>query len=96
MVTPGQGNPVGVPDFIGKKQTDSLDRVVSTINIIAEEKVVGERRFSADGEQLNQVMKLSMDVSTNGNRCWYELSVGLVAEDLFGLLYNKLHLLLSY
>lgn len=37
-----------------------------------------------------------MHVTTNGNWRLYELGVGLVAEDLFGLLHNKLDLFLCY
>lgn len=37
-----------------------------------------------------------MDVPTDGDRSLDELSVGLVAENLFSFLYYKLHMLLRY
>jgi hypothetical protein len=39
-------------------------------------------------------MKLSMNVATNGDRSLDELGVGLIAEDLFSFLNNKLDLFL--
>ena len=37
-----------------------------------------------------------MNVTTNGDGGLYKLCVGLIAEDLFGFLYDELYLFLSY
>jgi len=68
MVSSQQCDVGRILDFITHKQFESLDRVESSINKVPDEDIVLVRDFSTDPEQLEQIIKLSMNVSTNCDR----------------------------
>ena len=59
-----------------------LQAVVASVHKVAHEDVVGIRRRAASSEQLFQVIELSMDVPTDGDRRGDRLNVGLFQEQI--------------
>jgi hypothetical protein len=68
VVASGEMHAFGVSHLQGHQQRDSLDRVIPSVHEISHEEVVGERRVASNGEEFNQVMQLSVDVSADGDR----------------------------
>ena len=50
------------------KESDSLNAVVSSVHIVSHEQIVCVGRFAANAKELNQIMKLSMDIAAYGYR----------------------------
>ena len=78
MVSSQDGYSVSEADLKGDKKSHSLHRVISAIDIISHEQIVGVRGLAADSEQFAQVVELSMDIATNGDGCAYLLHVRLI------------------
>ena len=81
MVSSGQMYPFRVSDLEGNKERDGLYRIVTSIYKISHEEIVGEGYVSTDGEQLNQVMQLTMDVPAYSYRRSHRSCIGLLGED---------------
>ena len=63
MIPSYESDPVGVADFIGEKQQEGLDGVVSTVDEVAHEEVVGLWTEATDFEKLHHVPELTMYVT---------------------------------
>jgi len=85
MVTSEDGESILIAHLQGDKQGHGLHGVVSAINIISHEEVVGVRGLSANLEEFSQVVELSVDVTTDGHGGAHLLHVGLVDQDFFCL-----------
>ena len=72
-------------DLQGNKECHSLDRVVTTINVVTHEQVVRIRWLSTNLEQLSKVMELSVDVSADCDGRTYLLDIRFVNKDFFCL-----------
>ena len=69
MVASGEVDTFRVPNFEGHEQRDGLDGVVTSIDEIAHKEVVSEGHISPYREELDKIMQLSMDITTDSNRC---------------------------
>ena len=85
MVTTENGDAILIADFQGDEESDGLDGVVATIDVVTHEQVVGVGRLSANLEQLAQVVELAMDVTADRHRRTHLLHVRLVDQDFFRL-----------
>ena len=47
---------------------DRFDAVVSSVDVVAHEKVICVGRLAADAEKLHEVVELAMDISTHRDR----------------------------
>jgi len=94
MVASKNSESVLEADFQSDKECHSLDRVVTTIDVVAHEQVVGIRWLSTNLEQFSEIMELPMDVSTNCDGCTDLLDIRLVNKDFFRLFAEKFDLLL--
>ena len=56
---------LGVLDLVCQQEADGLEGLLATVDVIAEEKVVGLWREAAVLEKTEQVVVLSMDVAAN-------------------------------
>lgn len=56
---------LGVLDLVGKEQTDRLERLLATIDVVAQEKIVGFRRESTVFEETQEVVVLAVDVTAD-------------------------------
>ena len=65
------------------EKSHCLNRVITSIHVVAHEEIVVIRQLTSDLEEFLQVIELTMDVSTNGDGSSYWLHVALVHKDLF-------------
>ena len=85
MVTTKDCDSVGESHFECDEESDSLDRVVATIDVVTHEEVVCVGRLSTNFEKLAQIVELSVDIATNRHWCTYLLNVGLIYQNFFRL-----------
>ena len=65
VVAPDQRDAVRVPDLEGQEQQKGLNTVKAAVDKVTHEEVVGGRALPANIEQLNEVVELAMNISTN-------------------------------
>jgi hypothetical protein len=77
VVTAQDEEVFGVLDLVGKKQADSLERLLAAVDVVTKEEVVGLRRETAVFEKTQKVVVLAVDVTTdlegserNGRTSW--------------------------
>ncbi len=63
VVPPQQEEVLRVLDLVGEEEADGLERLLSAINIVAQEEVVRLRREAAVLEQAEEVGVLAVDVA---------------------------------
>lgn len=69
LVIPAQNKEVlGVLDLVCQKEADGLERLLTTVDVVAEEKVVGLRRESAVFEQPQEIVVLAVDITADLGR----------------------------
>lgn len=88
MVSTQDGDTVLVAELEGDQEGDSLDRVVTTIDIVSHEEVVGIGGVASNPEEFHQIVELTVDVTTNSNGTAHRLDVGLLHKDLASLIMN--------
>jgi hypothetical protein len=86
MVSSGEVNTFGIPNLESNEQGYSFYRIVPPVNEVAHEQIVSKGDISADGEELDQIMELSMDISANGDWGSYRSGVAFLQEDRGGFL----------
>lgn len=65
VVTAQDEKVFGVLDLVGQQEADGLERLLATINVIAEEEVVGLGGEAAVLEQSQKIVILTVDISAN-------------------------------
>jgi len=74
---------LGVLDLVCKKQADGLERLLATIHVVAEEEVVGLGWETAVLEQTEQIVVLTVDITTDlGDRSQCRCTKSQVQERL--------------
>ena len=99
MVASEEEEVLWVLDLVGQEEADGFEGLLSSVNIISEEKVIGFRWESSVLKQSQQVIILTMDISTYFDWCFQLEKDGLVDENVSGLdakspnfLFSQLHL----
>lgn len=87
VISSKDGYSLGIPDFKRKQKRYRLHRVISSVNVVPHEKKVHKRRLTYYREKFHQIVKLSMNVSTNSYRSLNRLYV---------LFFGKNFLILSH
>ena len=72
-------------DLQSDKKCHCLNRVITAIDVITHEQVVGVGGLSSNFEELSKVMELSMNIATDCDRCSYLLDIGFINQDFFCL-----------
>lgn len=67
------------------QESNCLHRIVTSVNIVSHEEVVGVWRLAPDLKQLHQVMELTVDISTHRHWTSHLLHIGLLCQDLLCL-----------
>lgn len=67
------------------EQSDSLDTIVATIDVIAHKKIVCVGGLPTDLEKLAKIVELTVDVTADSDRGTHLLHVRLVDQDFLGL-----------
>ena len=84
VVASEEGYSVSVPHLEGQQEEEGLNAVPASINIVAQKYVVGVGRVAPYFEELEQVVKLPVDVAADGDRRSNFDNIGFVFEDLLG------------
>ena len=84
MIAPQQSYSVFISDFQGQEQEECLDDISASVYIVAEEDVVGVGRVASYLEQFEQIVELTVDISTNGDWGLDSDGVGLAFEYILG------------
>ena len=77
VVPSDESDAIRVPDFVCQEEKECLDRVVASIDKVSHEEVIRLRYISADFEEFFQVIKLSVNISTDRNRRVNPLNIPL-------------------
>lgn len=83
MISPEQNDVFGVFKLITKQKLDGFDRIVSSINEIADEDIPWSRELSSNLKEFKDVIKLTMNVSANDDRGFSFVHVWLLKQKLF-------------
>ena len=83
MISPEDGDFVWIFDLEGEQQTDSLDTLSSSINVIAHEEIGGIRREASVFEEPEHVVVLSVNISADLYWCTDFYEHGLFHEYVF-------------
>lgn len=67
MISSEDGESLRISDFQRNKESHGLDGVISTIDVVSHEEVVGFGRLTTDFEEFTQVVELTVDVTTYRN-----------------------------
>jgi hypothetical protein len=67
VVSSQQRQPTRILDFETKKEADGLHGIKPSVHVITQKQIVGKRQIASDFKKLNQIVKLAMDVATNGD-----------------------------
>jgi len=65
MVATEDEEVLGVLDLVGQQEADGLEGLFATVDVVAEEEVVGLGREAAVLEQAQQIVVLAVDISAN-------------------------------
>lgn len=84
VIASQQKEVLGVLDFVAKKKENGFETLFATVDIIAQEKVIGRGRETAHFEQANEVRVLAMDVTDNLYRRGEFNKSRLAEEDFAG------------
>lgn len=71
VIATQNSDPITVAHFQRNEQSDGLNRVVASVDVVTHEQVVGVWGLAAEAEQLLQVMELTVDVAANRHRRFY-------------------------
>lgn len=55
----------GVLDLVGKKETDSLERLLATVDIVTKEEVVGLWRETTVFEKTQEIVVLAVNITAD-------------------------------
>lgn len=81
VVSSGQGDAVLVTDFVAHQQRNRLDGVVTSVNVVTHEQVICLRGLTSDSKQFQQVVELTMHITTNGHRTFDRLYILFFTEN---------------
>jgi len=96
VVSAEQSDAGWVPYLQGDHQRHCFDAVVTAVDVIAEEEVVCIWKLTADAEELQKIVELTVHITSDRNRAAHRLYIVLLYQDLLCLLAKKLDFGLCY
>mmetsp|Transcript_42357 Transcript_42357/g.85198 ORF Transcript_42357/g.85198 Transcript_42357/m.85198 type:complete len:244 (-) Transcript_42357:93-824(-) len=81
VVSAGEGDAVRVPNLECNEKEDAIQRVVSSVHVVAEEEIVVKRWSSSYLKQLEQVEELPMHIAHNDDGSLDSLDIVLSLQD---------------
>ena len=85
MVTAENGDSVGEAHLESDKKGDSLNTIITTVDVIAHEEIVGVGRLTTNLEEFAKIVELTVDVTANSHGRAYLLHVRLVDQNFLSL-----------
>ena len=95
MVSTKNEEVLGILDLVREEEANSLETLLATVDVIAQEEIIRLGREATVLEQTQQVVVLSVDVTANLDGCLKLQENGLADENLTRLGAEELHLVLS-
>ena len=89
MISSQNGNAIFVPDFKCDQESDGFQTVISSIDIVAHEEIIGFRTISTNTKELGKIVELTMNITANGDRSSDWLHVRLLLKNFPGLKYVR-------
>lgn len=86
VVSSEDGDAVLVAHLQADEKGNCFHRVVTTIDVVSHEEVVGIRRLASNSEQLDEVIPLAMDVAAHRHWAAHALHVRLILKDFTSLI----------
>ena len=84
VVSTKDSDTVGITNLHANQQTNGLNRVVATVNVVSHEEIVGVWKLTANLEQFPKIVELAVDITTNGHRSLDGLNILLLDENCLG------------
>jgi hypothetical protein len=81
MIPSQEENVVGVSYFESEQIRKSFNAIMTSINVIAKKQPRGCGRHSNESEKLEQIVKLTVKVADNGDRCLEDEIIGIALQD---------------
>lgn len=81
VVSSEESDSIFVSDLERDEERHTFYREVTSINVIPKEEVVRIRNFPSNTKQFHQIMKLSMNISTNRNRTAHCLHIRFMLKN---------------
>lgn len=78
VVTAKDRNSLAIPDLQGNEKGHCLYGVISSVDIVSHEQVVGVGRLSSNFEEFLKIVKLAVDISADRDWRVHSLNVGLI------------------
>mmetsp|Transcript_19392 Transcript_19392/g.56728 ORF Transcript_19392/g.56728 Transcript_19392/m.56728 type:complete len:305 (+) Transcript_19392:329-1243(+) len=92
VIAPEDKDSIGIADLEADQHGDGFDGVISPIDVIPHEEVVGIGRRSADAVQLHEIVPLAVNVAAHRDGRGDRLDVGFVGEMFPRLVAQLTHL----
>ena len=86
VIASQDGDPVLEPHFQGHKEGNSLDWIVTSVDVVSHEEIISVRRFASNFEKFHEVVKLTMYVSAHRDWAFDRLHITLIGKNFFRLL----------
>eukprot|EP00968_Pinguiococcus_pyrenoidosus_P018168 scaffold1867_cov247-Pinguiococcus_pyrenoidosus.AAC.5 len=86
VVPPQNEHSLREAHFESDEKGHRLDAVVSSIHVVSQKQVVGVRGMPPNAKELHQIVKLAVDVATDGHWRAHGLNVALRAQHVLGSL----------
>lgn len=96
MISSDEGDEIGISDFIGKKKQEGFDAIETSIDEISQEEIANFGHISTIFEEFQEIIELSMDISTNSDRWIDSLHIALLNQYFPSLSTQMFDFLLAY
>jgi len=95
MIATEDGDALGVSNLESDQESDSLNGVVATVNVVTHKEIVCVWIRSPDLEEFHQVVELTVNIAAHSNGAFHWLHVRFLLEDFSGLFAESLHVSLA-
>jgi hypothetical protein len=85
VVSPQNGNPIAVPNLQGHEQSDRLQTIVTSIDVISHEQIIRVGALSSDPKEFDEIIELTVNITTYGDWSLYRLDIGFFLQHSLGL-----------
>lgn len=86
MVAAKNRHAIFVSNLEGDEQRDGFDGIITAVNIVSHEQIIGVWARSADPHQLVEIVQLPVNVATHSDGTAHTLDIRLLLQNLLGLL----------
>lgn len=85
MVAPENGESAALPAFEAEQEFETFHGILTPVDLVAQEELVGFRQLAPNVEELDQVVELAVYVSADHHRHVHGLHVLFLIQDFLRL-----------